>query len=633
MRTVSKPYICGHTKKVMRNFLAIIGLFVFTHGISQDTYWQQRVEYEMEIDFDDSLHQYDGFQKLTYYNNSPDTLFSAYFHLYFNAFQPGSMMDVRSRTIEDPDPRVGDRIAKLEESEIGFMRVQSLRQNGDEVEIQEVGTILEVDLAEPILPGKKAKFEMEFKGQVPVQIRRSGRDNREGIAYSMSQWYPKICEYDAMGWHPDPYIGREFHGVWGDFDVKITMDSSYTIGATGVLENADEIGHGYLDRGDKLKRPEGDRLTWHFTAEKVHDFVWAADDEYAHTKTTLPSGTVIHFLFKDTEDLRTNWGKLPEYVEQVFDYANERFGQYPYPQYSVIQGGDGGMEYAMATLITGQRKFSSLVGVTVHEIMHSWYQMLLATNEGMYPWMDEGFTTFASSKVMSHLFNPEEDTRRGRYYDSYISLAKSGKEEPMAKMADHYNTNYAYGAASYSKGAVFIGQLGYILGQENLDKGMLRYFQEWSFKHPTPNDFIHVLEKVSGMELKWYLNYMLNTTEVIDYGISTIKGMEGKTEIELERIGLFPMPIDLYITYRDGSSEMINIPLRMMRGHKPSPDGVEFTVAEDWPWTHPAYSLTIDADPQDIEKIEIDPTRRMADVDPANNVVNFDGATEFFFSN
>lgn len=606
----------------MRILFGIALLFFTIEAFSQDTYWQQRAEYEMEIDFDDINHRYDGLQELTYYNNSPDTLFKAYFHLYFNAFQPGSMMDVRSRTIEDPDPRVGDRISQLTEDRVGYLRVSSLEQNGKPVAYSETGTILEVDLDKPILPGKKAKFSMSFQGQVPTQIRRSGRFNKEGVAYSMAQWYPKISEYDEMGWHADPYIGREFHGVWGEFDIKITIDSAYTIGGTGILENPQEIGHGYQEPGKKLKRPEGSKLTWHFTAEDVHDFVWAADKEYAHEQQVLKDGTVIHYLYKDTEDLRKNWGMLPEYVEQIFAYANEHYGKYPYPQYSIIQGGDGGMEYAMATMITGQRKFSSLVGVTVHEIMHSWYQMLLATNEGMYPWMDEGFTSFASSKVMSHLFNPDEDTRRARYYDSYISYTKSGMEEPMSKMADHFNTNYAYYSISYSKGAVFIAQLGYVLGQENLEKGMLRYFDEWSYKHPGPNEFVHVMEKVSGIELKWYLNYMLNTTEVIDYSIDGIEAVGDQTEITLERIGNFPMPIDLYITYKDGTTEMINIPLRMMRGSKPSPDGVDFSVAEDWPWTHPEYTLTVDKDVSKIARVEIDSTQRMADVNPDNNILN-----------
>ncbi len=611
---------------LMRSIFFGIFFFTLLTATAKDPYWQQRVNYEMAIDFDDKTNRYTGTQELIYYNNSPDTLFHAYFHLYFNAFQPQSMMDIRSRTIEDPDPRVGDRISKLTPEEIGFLKVTSLIQNGKPASYSVSGTILEVVLPSPILPGKKAKFNLEFEGQVPMQIRRSGRDNREGVAYSMSQWYPKICEYDRMGWHADPYIAREFHGVWGDFDVRISIDSAYTLGATGVLENPEQIGKGYLEEGKKAKYTNAPKNTWHFTAENVHDFVWAADKEYAHDVFDMADGTKLHLLYKDTPDLKTNWSKLPEYVDRVFAYANANFGEYPYPQYSVIQGGDGGMEYAMATLITGQRKFSSLVGVTVHEVMHSWYQMLLATNEGMYPWMDEGFTSFASSKVMSHLFNPEEDTRRGRYYDSYISLATSGKEEPMSKMADHYNTNYAYGAASYSKGAVFIGQLGYVMGQSNLEKGILRYFDEWSFKHPGPDEFIHVMEKVSGIELKWYLNYMLNTTEVIDYSVVNVSEEGGKTFVEMERIGNFPMPIDVHITYRDGRTEMVNIPLVMMRGSKPSPDGVEFTVADDWPWTHPTYSLEIETSLSEIEKIEIDPTRRMADVNPSNNL--FEVTTE-----
>ena len=606
----------------MRILIGIALLFFSIEAISQDTYWQQKAAYEMEIKFDDSNHRYDGIQELTYFNNSPDTLFKAYFHLYYNAFQPGSMMDVRSRTIEDPDPRVADRIAQLTPDEIGYLRISSLEQNGQPVDFRESGTILEVELSKPILPGKKSKFNMSFQGQVPVQIRRSGRFNKEGVAYSMSQWYPKISEYDQMGWNADPYIGREFHGVWGEFDIKITIDSAYTLGGTGVLKNPQEIGHGYEMPGKKMKRPEGSKLTWHFVAEDVHDFVWAADKDYAHDKQVLKDGTVIHYLYKDTEDLRTNWGKLTKFVPIIFDYASVHFGRYPYPQYSIIQGGDGGMEYAMATLITGQRKFSSLVGVTVHEVMHSWYQMLLATNEGMYPWMDEGFTSYASSKVMSHLFNPDEDTRRGRYYDSYIALANSGKEEPMSKMADHYNTNYAYGAAAYSKGALFIAQLGYVLGQDNLDKGILRYFDEWSFKHPSPNDFVRVMEKVSGIELKWYLNYMLNTTEVIDYAVDGIEAKGDQTGINLKRIGNFPMPIDLYITYADGTTEMVNIPLRMMRGAKPSPDGVDFTVAPDWPWTNPEYTLKVDRIASEIERVEIDPTKGMADVNPDNNILN-----------
>ena len=196
----------------------------------------------MSIDFDSDKHQFKGEQVIKYTNNSPDVLDKAFYHLYFNAFQPESMMDVRSRTIADPDRRVGDRISKLSKEEIGYQKVKSLKVDGKKVKYKIVGTILEVDLSKrKIMPGETVSLEMKFEGQVPLQVRRSGRDNAEGIDYSMSQWYPKLSEYDYQGWHSNPYVGREFHGIWGDFDVKITMDRKYTIGATGVLQNAKQI--------------------------------------------------------------------------------------------------------------------------------------------------------------------------------------------------------------------------------------------------------------------------------------------------------------------------------------------------------------------------------------------------------
>ena len=206
-------------------------------GMSQKGYWQQHVDYTMNIDMDVNTNRFTGEQELVYKNNSPDTLIKVFYHLYYNAFQPGSMMDARSRTIQDPDPRVKDRIFHLNEDEQGYQKVNSLTQNGQAVKYVMEGTILEVTLDKPILPGKTATFNMAFEAQVPKQIRRTGRDNHEGIRYSMTQWYPKMAEYDKDGWHSNPYIGREFHGVWGDFDVKITIDKTYILGGTGYVQN------------------------------------------------------------------------------------------------------------------------------------------------------------------------------------------------------------------------------------------------------------------------------------------------------------------------------------------------------------------------------------------------------------
>ena len=491
----------------------------------QASYWQQQVAYTMDVTLDITTSRLAGTQTLTYQNNSPDTLYRVFYHLYFNAFQPGSMMDVRSRTIADPDRRVGDRILHLQEDEVGFQRIASLTQDGAAVAYTTEETILEVTLAQPILPRGSTTFVMEFEAQVPQQIRRSGRDNAEGIRYSMAQWYPKLAEYDEDGWHADPYVGREFYGVWGAYDVKITIPADYVVAATGTLQNPQEIGHGYEAEGQTVARPKNGNITYHFRADNVHDFMWAADPDYRHTTAQVPDGPMLHFFYQ-TDTLVQNWERLPEFTARAFQYMSTTFGQYPYDNYSVIQGGDGGMEYPMATLITGHRSFRSLLGVTVHELIHSWYQGVLGTNESLYPWMDEGFTTYASNRTMFYILNQRERTsyprrpqpvptalgqainQQANAYGGYFSLVASGLEEPMTTHADHYNTNQAYGSASYSKGAVFLHQLSYITGQAAFEQGMRRYYNTWKFKHPDAADFTRMMEKESGIALDWYLRVL-----------------------------------------------------------------------------------------------------------------------------
>jgi hypothetical protein len=583
---------------------------------AQSDRWQQRAKYEMNIDFDAEKHQYKGTQKLVYTNNSPDTLTKVFYHLYLNAFQPGSQMDVRSRTISDPDARVKDRISKLSPSEIGYEKILSLKQNGKPLKYQVVGTILEVTLVEKILPKTQHTFDLQFEAQVPIQIRRTGRDNSEGIDYSMAQWYPKMCEYDYEGWHSNPYIAREFHGIWGDFDVKITLDASYVVAATGYLQNPDKIGYGYSKKD--VKHKAGEKLTWHFIAPEVHDFVWAADPDYKHDIVKVDDKLDLHFFYQG-DSLSRVWKEMQPMAVQTFKIMNEKFGRYPYKQYSIIQGGDGGMEYPMATLITGRLTLPALVSVTVHESIHSWFQMILGTNESKYGWMDEGFTTYAQNIVMAELFPTKLDPQRGSTA-SYRSLVKSGLEEPLTTHADHFNTNRAYSVASYSKGAVFLNQLGYIIGKDKLEKGMKRYFNEWKFKHPNPTDLKRIMEKESGLELDWYWENFVGTTKTIDYGIKEVVSVGSKTDVVLQREGQIPMPLDVVVSYKDGSQENFYIPLEIMRGEKSESLYSKTTLLADWGWTYPQYTFTIDKNLADIERIVIDPSQRMADINPDDNI-------------
>ena len=610
---------------MVRNFLLLILTVTTTSLVAQPDRWQQRVEYKMDIDLNVQTHRFTGEQQLRYFNNSPDTLYRIFYHLYFNAFQPGSMMDLYNRDPNRADPRVGERIKNLRENEYGWHRIDQLTCNGTATSFEVNETILEVELTEPILPKSVALLEMKFHSQVPIQIRRSGRDSKDGIAYSMSQWYPKLCEYDYQGWHANPYVQREFYGVWGDFEVNITLDRKYILGASGVLQNPTEIGYGYEPEGVAVRPASGDKFTWKWKAENVHDFSWSADPDYKHLRLVREDGLELHFLFdaKDS-DMLAKWNSMPKKMDRAFDFINENFGQYPYKSYAFLHAGDGGMEYPMATFLAG----GAGIGTFIHELMHAWYYGMLATNESLYPWMDEGFTEYAEEEVKNFLRKEKliggevvDDPHLGAN-NNYIRFAKSGKEEILTTHADHYLNRSAYGTASYTKGHVCLTQLQYIMGKPTFDKAMLLYFDTWKFKHPNVNDFIRIMERASGMELDWYKEYFVGSTKTIDYGVVGVKKANRKqTSITLQRIGAFPMPIDLKITCGDGETETYTIPLAIMRGEKKTDKyGDEIKLLPDWRWTHPTYEIVLDKKFKNIEKVEIDPSQRMADIEKANNV-------------
>ncbi|MES2545265.1 MAG: M1 family metallopeptidase [Bacteroidota bacterium] len=635
----------------MKKILLLVAFnFAFgTISAQQSPYWQQHADYKMEVSMDVKTYQYKGKQELVYTNNSPDTLKKVFYHLYPNAFQPGSEMDMRLRNIKDPDGRMinktkidgkdvkESRIKTLKPNEIGYLKILNFKQDGKPAVAKEVETILEVTLAKPILPGEKTTFTLDFGGQVPLQIRRSGRNNAEGVELSMSQWYPKLAEYDFEGWHADPYIAREFHGVWGNFDVKITIDKDYILGGTGYLQNKNEIGCGYQDASTEIVVPTNNKTkakskssaksksnvktkTWHFIAPNVHDFTWAADKEYLHDVIQVPDGTTLHFLYKNNPKIIDNWKKVEPETVKLMQLYNTTVGKYPYDQYSIIQGGDGGMEYAMCTLILGNGTYDGLLGVIAHEMGHSWFQHILATNESKHGWMDEGFTSFLEDYGRNELAGDKKvHNPYSGAYNGYYNMANSGKELPQSTHADRFDENRIYSITSYSKGEVFLTQLGYLIGENNLMKTIKRYFNEFKFKHPTPNDIKRVAEKVSGAELDWYLTDWTQTTSTIDYGIKNVLVTDTNTNVSLERIGRIPMPIDIVVEYVDGTKEGFYIPLRMMSYVKenPYPD-MKRTVLTDWNWGNPNYELTLKSK-SGIKKISIDPSGLMADVNKDNN--------------
>ena len=625
--------------------LSIVGFAIvaFVSNVTaQADRWQQHIDYKINAALNVQTNIVKGTEHIVYTNNSPDTLRKIYFHMYWNAFQPNSVMDLRSRElgkttftnrrgmqVQDWDARVKDRIQQLKPEEIGYQRISQITIAGKAQQLIDHETILEVVLTQAILPKSSVSLSLNFEAQVPKQIRRSGRDNAEGVRFSMSQWYPKMVEYDYQGWNTNPYIAREFYGVWGNYDVSLTLDKNYMVAATGVLQNPTAAADA---SGNK---------TWNFKGSNIHDFVWAADDHFKHLSKEVRKGLTLHVYYKEKDaQADSAWANVLWAAEKALPYMEKKFGAYPYPQYSFIQGGDGGMEYAMATLLKGPG-----LGTVFHEWMHSWYQHILGTNESLFPWMDEGFTSFGEEAISfwydeNHATNSPYLSEKAKAqikaahetaktqlpyvqagnYAGYYGLAKSGYEEPMSTHSDHYNTNMAYSSAAYSKGATFLGVLGYIISDSLRDKTLLNYYATWKFKHPNANDFTRVAEKTSGIQLQWFKEYWMNSTKTVDYGLNDIQAGEKGAILSIQRVGKMPMPVEVFVTYKDGSSETHYMPLDLMLSGKKAEVANWITHAE-WKWTAPTYSFELSKPISQLKSIEIDPSQRMPDVNRSNNKI------------
>ena len=604
-------------------------LFSFIFSLSsaqQNAYYQQSAKYKMDIDVDAENFTYQGKQTLTYTNNSPDELKVVYFHLYWNAFKAGSMMDQRvGGQGKNGDSRLQkdgiSRLASIPKTEEGAQNIHWIKQNGKDLKFEIQETIMKVELATPIKPNSSTTFTMDWDAVIPMQIRRSGRNNREGIDMTVTQWYPKIAEYDYDGWATFDYVGREFHAPFSDFEVNIKIDKNYVIGAGGILENPLEV-KGY-DEKATIKTDDKNKATWKWSAKNMLDFAWAADKDYTVENFTVLDGPKVYYVYQKSDKTKL-WSASKPYITQFFQLMNATFGRYTYPTYSFIQGGDGGMEYGMCTMILGEaNSLEGLLGLMVHEGGHSWNQQIMAYNESMRPWMDEGFTSYYENLVMHQILPPKVATANPFVgtLNAYRNFVKRGIEEPAVWFGDHHDNGGAYSFASYVKGELFLVQLGYIMGEQNLSVTMKEFYNTWKLKHPTDRDLMHIAQKVSGMDLKWFQNYWINTTKTIDYGIKDVKYDANSTTVTLVNNGNIPMPIDFSILTKDKKVINYQIPLNMTHVWKKKDIYGDFTTLNYWPWTQKEYTFTIPYNKSQISTLGIDFSQRLADVNMADNMV------------
>ncbi|SIS74547.1 hypothetical protein SAMN05421789_105198 [Kaistella chaponensis] len=609
----------------MRLFI-LFSLIFSLSSAQQNAYYQQSAKYKMDIDVDAENFTYQGKQTLTYTNNSPDELTVVYFHLYWNAFKAGSMMDQRvGGQGKNGDSRLQkdgiSRLASIPKTEEGAQNIHWIKQNGKDLKFEIQETIMKVELATPIKPNSSTTFTMDWDAVIPMQIRRSGRNNREGIDMTVTQWYPKIAEYDYDGWATFDYVGREFHAPFSDFEVNIRIDKNYVIGAGGILENPLEV-KGY-DEKATIKTDDKNKATWKWSAKNMLDFAWAADKDYTVENFTVLDGPKVYYVYQKSDKTKL-WSDSKPYITQFFQLMNATFGRYTYPTYSFIQGGDGGMEYGMCTMILGEaNSLEGLLGLMVHEGGHSWNQQIMAYNESMRPWMDEGFTSYYENLVMHQILPPKVATANPFVgtLNAYRNFVKRGIEEPAVWFGDHHDNGGAYSFASYVKGELFLVQLGYIMGEQNLSVTMKEFYNTWKLKHPTDRDLMHIAQKVSGMDLKWFQNYWINTTKTIDYGIKEVKYDANSTTVTLVNNGTVPMPIDFSILTKDKKVINYQIPLNMTHVWKKKDIYGDFTTLNYWPWTQKEYTFTIPYNKSQISTLGIDFSQRLADVNMADNMV------------
>ncbi len=580
----------------------------------------------MNVTVNDDDFTFKGTAKVEFTNNSPDTLRQIFFHAHFNAFQPNSLTAKRVAAI-GPNRLKPETFANLKPNEIGKLEILPGTSNGTPFTVERNGTIVRLDLAKPLLPQERVQLEFAFEGQVPVQVRRSGRNNAQGVRYSMAQWFPKLCQYDQHGWQNNQFVLREFYGVWGKYDVKITLPAKLVVGASGDLQNPLEVGHGYEFDRDSVKMPAPDAekpqglKTWHFVAFPVHDFAWVADADYIHRVVKMPATSAIspnltfHILTKPKYD--AVWKNAVDWLPRIFRFNGEKYLPYPYKQFTCAQAGDGGMEYPNLVMIRSS-DYNGTLGTVAHEATHQWFYGMAANNETKHAWMDEGITDYLTDRIMAEEFHIDEQTRSTWLENALIPRRKDalesnraflrvyalGYDEPLSIPHDRFNEDMT-AVMVYRKGSAWMRQFEYSFGKAKVDELLRNYQGLWRFRHPYPPDFEKIASETFGQRMDEVFDTFLRGTELPDYTLQSLHSEptpdgKFKNTVQLTKRERAHVPLNLFASDNAGSLTKIHIPSDMLNA--PNRDT---TRLAPWFWAAGDYTAEL-ITPRPITSIRLD---------------------------
>ncbi len=530
--------------------LSLISCFLCLQVLAQNDYWQQTVNYDINVTLNDVDHELDGKISIEYTNNSPNQLDFIYFHLWPNAYK-----DYTSAFAKQQVENGSTKFYYSKEEERGFIDQLNFKVNDEPITWaldEKHPDIAKLSLNEPLKSGATITISTPFHIKIPESFSRFGHVDQ---SYQATQWYPKPAVYDKNGWHQMPYLDQgEFYSEYGSFDVKITLPANYVVGATGDLQTESEIK--WLDelaaKTAKIKDfPEENEIfasdvatkTLHYKQDRVHDFAWFADKRFhvLKSKVALPeSGREVTTwaMFTNTEaDL---WLKAPEYINDGVYFYSKHVGEYPYNQCTAVQSAlsaGAGMEYPNITVIGISSTPESLERVIVHEVGHNWFYGQLGSNERDHAWMDEGINSYYEGRYFDEKYPDKTvysltgieaiDERIGLdeggiSYLGYLTAARRNKDQAIEEKSQNY-TNLNYFATVYGKAALAFEYLSRYLGQAKFDRIMKKYYQTYEFKHPQPEDIRQVFDEESGKYLDWFFEEQINTKKKIDYRITKLK--------------------------------------------------------------------------------------------------------------
>jgi hypothetical protein len=606
-------------------------------------YWQQDVSYKIKATLDDSLDMLDAELTLTYYNNSPDVLNEVYFHLYQNAFQPGSYYDDLQK-----NNKIQTKYGKNEKDKKGEV-VESVQINGRTVEPTFDNTIMKIKLPNPLAPNGNIEFKIKFKsyfgdgGNVRRRMKMF-RDKWGNKQYDGVHWYPRICVYDRkFGWATDQHLGREFYGDFGTYDAELTLPSNYVNEATGELVNEAEVLPPLLRQQIDVKnfsrkpmdsKPDvvierNGTKTWKYHAVNVHDFAFTCDPTYRISEDQWNGIRCIGIV---QEPHAAGWQSSGTLVADIVKTYSTDFGMYAYPKMVAADARDG-MEYPMITLDGGTSP--GYTGLFSHEIGHNWFFGMVGNNETYRACLDEGFTQFLTSWYMTiqeskrpvpryrsaylQKYSTQNTERYKVAYNGYLVDAMNNMDETLNQHSDGFNGAINHGGGYgqvYYKTATMLWNLQYVLGDDLFQKAMQNYFNEFKICHPYIEDFRNSIIHYTHADLNWFFDQWFETSKHIDYEVDDVKHISGdRYEITFEREGRMQMPIDFTVKATDGRTYDFHIPNTYFIKQT---NATVLPYWKGWDLLQPSYTCTVTI-PTGIDDVVIDPTHRLADIDQTNN--------------